>query len=281
MVSRPTYLGGLGFGMKWDMGWMHDTLAYFKQDPIYRRYHHQKVTFRMMYAFSENYVLALSHDEVVHMKGSLLNKMAGDEWQQRANLRLLLGYQWAQSGKKLLFMGGEFGQRREWNHDASLDWHLLQHTEHRGILTWVAALNALYRDVTAMHELDTEQAGFEWVDCNDALQSVVAFLRQGRDRTDPVLVACNFTPVPRPDYRFGVPSEGAWEVVLNSDDVRFGGSGWGPPPQLAAEAVPHHGRPYSVCLSLPPLAILFLRVRPAESDHGVESVDPENLPQPS
>ncbi|MBC7894028.1 MAG: 1,4-alpha-glucan branching protein GlgB [Cytophagaceae bacterium] len=259
LVSRPVYLGGLGFGMKWDMGWMHDTLAYFKLDGIHRRYHHQKVTFRMMYAFSENYVLAISHDEVVHLKSSLLHKMAGDPWQQRANLRLLLGWMYGQPGKKLLFMGCEFGQRAEWNHDVSLDWHLLQFAEHAGLQRWVIALNTLYRDEPAMHERDTQSDGFAWVDCSDAEQSVVSFLRYGVDRDRPVLAVYNFTPVPRRNYRIGVPASESWEEVLNSDAPEYGGSGWNANGTVATVREERHGHPCSISLTVPPLGMLFLR----------------------
>ena len=258
MVTRPAYVGGLGFGLKWDMGWMHDTLAYLALDPIHRSYHHQKVTFRMMYAFSENYVLPLSHDEVVHGKGSLIGKMAGDPWQRRANLRLLLGYMFGQSGKKFLFMGGEFGQWREWNHDASLDWHLLEHEEHRGLQRWVADLNRLYRAHPAMHALDNDPAGFEWVDCNDHEQSIVSFLRLGPDRDRPVLAVCNFTPVPRHGFLVGVPCGGRWEELLNGDAAEYGGSGMGNLGGVDAEAEPLHGRAHRLRLTLPPLAIVFL-----------------------
>ena len=283
MVSRPTYLGGLGFSMKWDMGWMHDTLAYFKQDPVHRRYHHQKVTFRMMYAFSENYVLAISHDEVVHLKGSLLAKMSGDAWQRRANLRLLLGCMYAQPGKKLLFMGCEFGQWSEWNHDASLDWHLLERPEHAALQRWVSDLNALYRDVPALYELDTQPAGFEWVDCSDMAQSVVSFLRFGVTRDEAVLVVCNFTPVPRPQYRIGVPLSEQWELALNSDAVIYGGSAWGDMESLVTEPVEAHGRPNSIVVSLPPLAILFLRASLTLSPRAraLAESDPAAAPEPA
>lgn len=259
MVSRPVHLGGLGFGMKWDMGWMHDTLKYFAQDSLFRRYHHQKLTFRMMYAFSENYVLPISHDEVVHGKGSLINKMSGDAWQKRANLRCLLGYMYAEPGKKLLFMGCEFGQYREWNHDASLDWHLLQLPEHAGVQTFVAALNTLYRDEPSMHELDAEPGGFEWVECNDTEQSVVSLLRYGKNRDDIMLVVCNFTPVPRQHFGVGVPEGGRWQEVLNSDAAEYGGAGWGNFGGVDALDVPLHDRPYSLSLSLPPLSTIFFK----------------------
>jgi 1,4-alpha-glucan branching enzyme len=258
MVSRPLYVGGLGFGMKWDMGWMHDTLDYFRRDPIHRRFHHNALTFRMMYAFSENFVLALSHDEVVHGKGSLLDKMPGDGWQRFANLRLLYGYLWASPGKKLLFMGGEIAQGREWSHERSLDWHLLDHPWHAGVAAWVRDLNGLMRESPALHARDFDPAGFEWVDCNDADASVLTFLRRAEGAPD-VLVALNFTPVPREGYRVGVPRGGAWREVLNSDAREYGGSGVGNWGGREAEPVPAHGRPFSVPLTLPPLGAVFLR----------------------
>jgi 1,4-alpha-glucan branching enzyme len=279
LVTRPVYVGGLGFGLKWDMGWMHDTLEYFAQDPIYRSYHHQKITFRMMYAFAENYVLPISHDEVVHGKGSLINKMAGDNWQKRANLRLLLGYQWAQTGKKFLFMGCEFGQYREWNHDSSLDWHLLQLAEHRGLQQWVADLNALYRHEPAMHELDNDPAGFEWVDCNDHEQSIVSFLRFSRDRSRAMLCVCNFTPVPRRAFRVGVPESLRWEEVLNSDAAEYGGAGWGNLGGVDTEDSPLHGRPRSVTLTLPPLSISFFRMVPVPAEEPHAATDDADLAQ--
>jgi 1,4-alpha-glucan branching enzyme len=259
MVSRPVYVGGLGFGMKWDMGWMHDTLEYFSHDPIHRRYHHNRLTFRMLYAFAESFVLPLSHDEVVHGKGSLAGKMPGDAWQKLANLRLLLGYMYAQPAKKLLFMGGELGQWREWNHDASLDWHLLEDPQHAGVQRWLADLNRLYLDEPALHELDADPAGFEWIDCQDSDHGVLLLLRKTRGGAPPMLVALNFTPVVRTSYRAGVPSGGFWWEVLNSDGEDYGGSGQGNLGGQEAAAEPAHGRPFSLSLVLPPLAAVFLR----------------------
>ncbi len=264
MVSRPTYLGGLGFGLKWDMGWMHDTLEYMGRESIHRKYHHNLLTFRMLYGFSENFILPLSHDEVVHGKGSLLRKMSGDEWQKFANLRALFGYMYGMSGKKLLFMGDEFAQWSEWNHDVSIDWHLLDHERHARMKTWVTSLNAAYRAVPALHELDCEPSGFEWVSGDDIEQSVVAFLRKNQGASDIVLVVCNFTPVPRHGYRLGVPRGGEWSVLLNSDAAEFGGSGVGNGPAVTAAHQAWHGRPFSFELTLPPLATVFLRSRSAD-----------------
>src|ERR1035438_9652928 len=259
MVSRPIYLGGLGFGLKWDMGWMHDTLEYFQQDPIHRQYHHNKLTFRMIYSFHENFVLPLSHDEVVHGKGSLIGKMPGDEWQKFANLRLLFGYMYAQIGKKLLFMGCEFGQVSEWSHDRSLDWDVLQYPVHRGLANWVGQLNHLYQNQAPLHWFDNDPRGFEWVDCNDAPTSVISLLRKGQSEDDCILVVCNFTPVIRVGYMVGVPTGGYWKELLNSDGLEYSGSGVGN--MGGAEAMPEttHGRPYSLRLTLPPLGALFLK----------------------
>ena len=259
MVSKPTYLGGLGFGMKWDMGWMHDTLHYMSQDPVYRKFHHNNLTFRMLYAFSESYMLPLSHDEVVHGKGSLLGKMPGDTWQKFANLRLLFAYMYAQPGKKLLFMGDEFGQWREWNHDASLDWSLLELPFHDGVSRWVADLNRVYREQKAMHELDFDPAGFRWIDANDTEQSVISLIRQGRTPDQPVLGAFNFTPVPRYNYLLGAPLGGTWKEILNSDAGVYGGSGLGNFGEVRAAPISRHGYPHALTLTLPPLAAIFLK----------------------
>ncbi|MCF8079834.1 MAG: 1,4-alpha-glucan branching protein GlgB [Desulfobacterales bacterium] len=256
-VSRPVYRGGLGFDMKWDMGWMHDTLHYLAQNPVYRSYHHNHLTFRMVYAFQENYVLPLSHDEVVHGKGSLLDKMPGDDWQKFANLRLLYGYMYAQPGKNLLFMGAEIGQRREWSHDRSLDWHLLDDFAHRGLQRWVEDLNQFYRRHPAMHAKDFSAEGFSWIDCNDAPQSTLSLLRRGGSPRQEVVAVCNFTPVPRHNYRVGVPREGSWKEALNSDARHYGGSNQGSLGDLEATPVPFHGHPYSLNLVLPPLAVVF------------------------
>ena len=256
MVSRPTYLGGLGFGMKWDMGWMHDTLKYFAADPVYRKYHHNQITFSLWYAFNENFVLALSHDEVVHGKGSLIGKMTGDTWQRFANLRLLYGYQWTHPGKKLLFMGGEFGQWSEWRHEASLEWHLLQFAPHAGLQRWVRDLNRLYRTTPALHARDFSSEGFEWVDCDNADDSVIVFLRRGQGPRDVALVVCNFTPVPREHYRAGVPFGGRWIERLNSDASVYDGSGVGNMGASDAVEFASHGRPFSLTLRLPPLGMV-------------------------
>jgi 1,4-alpha-glucan branching enzyme len=259
MVSRPRYLGGLGFGMKWDMGWMHDTLSYMSKDPIYRTYHHNQLSFRMLYAFTENFVLALSHDEVVHLKQSLLGKMPGDGWQTFANLRLLFGYMYAQAGKKLLFMGGEFGQGREWHHDESLDWHLLEYEQHQGVQKWVRDLNQLYRQEPALHELDFDPAGFEWVDCNDSRLSTLSLLRRGRSSKTTILVVCNFTPLLHTGYRVGVPFGGFWKEILNSDSTYYWGSGQGNAGGVEAQPLGVHGRSHSLTIALPPLASVYFR----------------------
>lgn len=241
---------------------MHDTLAYLSEDPIHRKFHHDRITFRSVYAFSENFILPLSHDEVVHGKGSLMTKMPGDDWQKFANLLLLLGYQFSQPGKKLLFMGGEFGQRHEWNHDDVLDWELQELPEHAGIRQWMKELNQLYRTEPALTELDTSPNSFRWIDGSDSENSVLCFLRCGTDPGSEVLVVCNFTPAPRYNYRVGVPQGGFWQELLNSDFPFYGGSGVGNGDGLEATPVPKHGQMWSLNLTLPPLSILFLKRKP-------------------
>ena len=260
MVSRPTYIGGLGFGLKWDMGWMHDTLEYMSKAPVHRKFHHNNLTFRMVYAFYENFVLPLSHDEVVYGKASLLSKMPGDDWQKFANLRLLYGYMYGQPAKKLLFMGGEFGQWREWAHDESLEWHLLDYSQHQGLQAWVIELNRLYRSEPALHEIEFEPSGFEWIDCNDSEASTLSFIRKSSSTNEIILVICNFTPVPRQNYKVGVPRKGYWREILNSDAREYGGSGWGNMGGVKASPVPLHGRPFSLTLTLPPLAAVYLKI---------------------
>jgi 1,4-alpha-glucan branching enzyme len=259
MVSRPTYVGGLGFGMKWDMGWMHDTLRFFSKDPIHRRFHHNDLTFRMMYAFTENFVLPLSHDEVVHGKGSLIGKMPGDDWRKFANLRLLFAHMYAQPAKKLLFMGGEIGQWREWSHDRGLDWELLDSTNHATLQRWVEDLNKAYRTIPALHELDFSPDGFEWIDCCDTENSIVSLLRKPKsDPEETVVIVLNFTPIPRQNYQVGVPRGGYWREILNSDAELYGGSGQGNMGGVEASPIPLHGRKWSVNLTLPPLGAVFL-----------------------
>jgi 1,4-alpha-glucan branching enzyme len=274
MVSRPTRIGGLGFDMKWDMGWMNDTLKYFKRDPIHRKYHHTELTFRGMYAYSENFLLPLSHDEVVHMKGSLLSRMPGDNWRKFANLRLLLAYQCAVPGKKLLFMGGEFGQWAEWNHDTSLQWPLLDFPAHAGVQRLAAHLNRLYAGESALHRRDFEPAGFEWIDCNDWEDSTLTLARRGGTPEEIVLVAMNFTPVPRHGYRVGAPSPGFWREIANTDAVEYGGGGVGNMGGVHTVDFPGHGRPWSLSLTLPPLAAVFLKAevqRPGSEVQGREA----------
>ncbi len=259
MVTRPVYVGGLGFGKKWNMGWMHDILEYFSKDPVFRKYHHNQLTFSIWYAFAENFILPLSHDEVVYGKGSLLHRMPGDDWQKFANLRLLLGFMYTHPGKKLLFMGGEFGQGREWVHEDSLDWHLLQFEPHRGVQSWVKDLNRLHREERALHELDSDPEGFAWIDFSDWENSIISFLRKGRAPEDTVLVVCNFTPIPRSNYRIGVPARGFWREMLNSDAKNYGGSGQGNMGGVTASPIPYHGQDYSLSLTIPPLGIVILK----------------------
>jgi 1,4-alpha-glucan branching enzyme len=288
-VSRPTYVGGLGFGLKWNMGWMHDTLEYFSKDPVYRKFHHNSLTFSMIYAFTENFILPFSHDEVVHGKGAMLSKMPGDLWQKFANLRCLYAYMYAHPGKKLLFMGGEFGQWNEWNCHASADWHLLQHESHHKLQTFVGELNRVYVRHPALHEIDFSWEGFEWIDLHDHEGSTLAFLRKGRDPLDVMVCVFNFTPVVRCGHRIGVPFAGTYDQAINSDAAAFGGSDAGTALDVAAEPLPWHGRPYSLSLVLPPLAGLFLRYRrpapgaaagsgAAEAAPGGAPVDPGAAP---
>ncbi len=266
MVSRPTSMGGLGFGMKWNMGWMHDTLKYFQQDPLFREHHYDQLTFGLCYAFTENFVLPLSHDEVVHGKGALVGKMPGDEWQQFANLRLLYGLMWAHPGKKLLFMGGEFGQKCEWQHEESLEWHVLQYPLHKGVKRWVTDLNRVYKEQTALHNRDFTSDGFAWVSSHARKESVIGFLRYSSHQDDVVLLVCNFTPVARQNYIVGVPCGGQWEEILNSDANFYGGSGMGNFGRLEATSLASHGYSCSLALTLPPLAALILK--PATSSGG-------------
>jgi 1,4-alpha-glucan branching enzyme len=255
-VSRPVYVGGLGFGLKWNMGWMHDMLTYMSQDPVFRSYHHNEITFSLLYAFAENFVLPFSHDEVVYGKGSMLRKMPGDDWQKFANLRLLYGFMFGHPGKKLLFMGCEFGQWSEWNHEISLDWQLLDTPPHSALQRWVRDLNTFYRGQGALHELDFDSGGFAWVDCTDFQRSVISFLRRGRNTAHQLLFVCNFTPVVRQNYRVGVPQSGFWKEVLNSDAPLYGGSGQGNFGGLAAAPLPVHGQPFSLSMTLPPLGVV-------------------------
>jgi 1,4-alpha-glucan branching enzyme len=262
MVSRPTYLGGLGFGLKWNMGWMHDMLEYMSRDPIYRRYHHNNITFSLLYAFNENFILPFSHDEVVHGKGSMLSKMPGDLWQKFANLRCLYAFMYAHPGKKLLFMGAEIGQWNEWNHRESLDWHLLQHDSHRKLQHFVSVLNQVYQKYLPLHQVDFSWEGFEWVDFRDADNSIVAFMRKARDAKNLVIGLFNYTPVLRHGYRLGVPHPGAYELILNSDAVEFGGSGAGQFKTAATEPKSWHGHYHSITVTLPPLAGILIRYLP-------------------
>jgi 1,4-alpha-glucan branching enzyme len=262
MVTRPTYMGGLGFGMKWNMGWMHDVIEYMKQDPVYRKYAHGQLTFSMIYAFSENFVLPLSHDEVVYGKGSMLCKMPGDDWQKFANLRMLFGYMWGHPGKKLLFMGAEFGQRREWTHEGELEWWVTGLPAHAGVQAWVRDLNRAYRSEPALHQIDFSPEGFEWVDADNAEISVIAFLRKAAEGSAPVLVVCNFTPVARSNFLAGVPLPGFWREILNSDAREYGGAGWGNLGGARSSPVGAHGRLHSISLTLPPLSTIMCRWEP-------------------
>jgi 1,4-alpha-glucan branching enzyme len=258
-VSKPVYLNGLGFTMKWNMGWMHDMLDYFSHDPIYRKYQHNNITFSLLYAFTENFVLPISHDEVVHGKGSLLNKMPGDEWRQFANVRAFLAYMWMHPGKKLLFMGQEIGQREEWNHNQGIRWELLEFDCHRKLQSLVRELNRLYRASPALYEVDFHYSGFEWVDFRDGQNSIIAFLRRGRDPKDFILICCNFTPVPRQGYEFGVPEEGFYQEILNTDSELFGGSNMGNGGCVSSRPIAMHQRPHSIAITLPPLAVVAFK----------------------
>jgi len=281
MVSRPVYIGGLGFGLKWDLGWMHDTLEYLEADPIFRKYEHNKLTFRMVYANSESFLLPLSHDEVVHGKYSLADKMPGDAWHKLANVKLLLADLYAQPGKKLLFMGGEFAQWREWSHDRALDWDLLDHPLHLGVQKCAAALNRLYREEKALHELDEEAyAGFEWIDCHDADASVLSFIRRGKTAPDPILAVFNFTPVARHGYRVGALRGGIWRELLNTDSAEFGGSGLKTAGDVVASEPSLHGRPFSLALTLPPLSALFFRPDPEFEPEPFELGEAGTEPEP-
>jgi 1,4-alpha-glucan branching enzyme len=259
MVSRPIDWGGLGFGLKWNMGWMHDVLEYMKEEPIHRKYHHGQLTFSLVYAFNENFVLPLSHDEVVYGKGSLIGKMPGDDWQQFANYRALLGFMWTHPGKKLLFMGGEFAQRREWTHEGELEWWVSDLPEHAGVKRAVRDLNRIYRGEPALHKIDFSPDGFEWLDLGNAEVSVIAFLRKAPGAGAPLLVACNFTPVPRPNFMVGVPFRGTWHEILNTDAREYGGSGWGNLGSVESVPVSTQGRVESLNLNLPPLSTIVLR----------------------
>jgi 1,4-alpha-glucan branching enzyme len=257
-VSRPTYVGGLGFGFKWNMGWMHDTLDYFQHDPVYRQYHHHQLTFSLMYAFSENFILPLSHDEVVHGKGSLVSKMPGDRWQKLANLRSLYAYMWAHPGKKLLFMGGELAPNEEWSEARSLDWWLLEHAEHAGVQSLVRELNRVYRGEPALWELDHMHEGFRWLELNDAGANVLAFARFSEGGERSLVCVCNFAPIPREAYRIGMPQPGRWREALNTDSGYYGGTDWGNLGGVEAEGVPWHDQPFSAEVTLPPLGVVWL-----------------------
>ncbi len=269
-VSKPTYLGGLGFGQKWMMGWMHDTLKYFKNDPIYRQYHQNEITFSIMYAFTENFMLPLSHDEVVHGKGSLFGRMPGDDWRRFANLRLMFSYMYTHPGTKLLFMGAEFGQRSEWNHDQSLDWHSLTQDGHKGIYALLKDLNTLYKNEPALYHYSFDARGFEWVDYSDHLNSVIIYQRKSENPKDLLIVICSFTPEVRSHYRVGVPARGKWKELFTSDDLNYGGSGVMNPGLLSTTPIKYHGRDYSIALTLPPLGISILKLEKEEDEFDLD-----------
>jgi 1,4-alpha-glucan branching enzyme len=271
-VSKPTYLGGLGFGQKWMMGWMHDTLQYFKYDSVHRKYHQNEITFSVMYAFTENFMLPLSHDEVVHGKGSLLGRMPGDEWRKFANLRLMYAYMFTHPGTKLLFMGGEFGQSAEWNHERSLDWHLLEYGYHIGIQNLVRDLNTFYKDHIALYKYQFEHKGFSWIDYSDQESSVIAYQRQADDKEDLLIVVCNFTPEVRHHYRIGVPYRGQWKEVFNSDDFKYSGSGILNGGLLMTSPVKYNGKDYSVSLTLPPLGITVLKLEKELNEFDLDAL---------
>jgi 1,4-alpha-glucan branching enzyme len=258
-VSRPTYVGGLGFTYKWNMGWMHDMLEYIEQDPVHRRWYHEKITFSMLYAFTENFVLPFSHDEVVHGKRSMLDKMPGDLWQKHATLRTLYGYMFGHPGKKLMFMGSEFGQWREWSAEESLDWHLLEEPLHAGLRRWVQDLNRTYQQERSLHDVDFEATGFAWIDCHDNANSVVSMVRRARDASDFTVMVANFTPVPRPDYRIGVPAAGWYREILNSDAALYGGSNMGNSGGVQSDPIADHGYQQSISLTVPPLGFVLLK----------------------
>jgi 1,4-alpha-glucan branching enzyme len=258
-VSKPVYLGGLGFDLKWNMGWMNDTLEYFSKDPIHRKFHHNHLTFSLLYAFSENFILVLSHDEVVHGKRSLLNKMPGDMWQKFANLRLLYGFMYSHPGKNLLFMGGELGQWDEWNHDKSIDWHLIQFAPHRCLQKFVVDLNRIYQSEPALYERDFHYGGFEWIDFHDSDNSIISFMRKAKNPDDLLIIVCNFTPLPRPDYRIGVAKNSHYKEILNSDSQIYWGSNMGNAGGVNADKVPWHAKPYSIKITIPPLSIVIFK----------------------
>jgi len=263
-VTTSQVYGGLGFSLKWNMGWMHDMLEYFSKNPVHRTFHHNNLTFALLYTFTERFLLPLSHDEMVHGKASLLHKMPGDDWQKFANLRLLFGLMYGFPGKKLIFMGGEFGQRNEWNHEKSLDWHLAQYLPHTGMQKWISDLNHVYKKESALHQVDFHYSGFEWIDFRDKANSIIALLRKSNDGYEKIIVVYNFTPVPRVNYRLGVPEKGEYREVLNSDSSYYEGSNLGNIGKINAESIPHHGRPFSLNLILPPLAAVFLKRQPSD-----------------